>query len=65
MSTQQVVTLEAIYKKVVDLERDVSQIKKLLMEDAELRDDYVLRIKDIDLENSIMVEDFGERYGLK
>ena len=65
MSTQQVVTLEAIYKKVVDLERDVSQIKKLLMEDPELRDDYVLRIKDIDLENSIMVEDFGERYGLK
>jgi len=65
MSTQQVVTLEAIYKKVVDLERDVSQIKKLLMEDTELRDDYVLRMKDIDLENSIMVEDFEERYGLK
>ena len=65
MSTQQVVTLEAIYKKVVDLERDVSQIKKLLMEDTELRDDYILRMKDIDLEKSIMVEDFGERYGLK
>jgi len=65
MSTQQVVTLEAIYKKVVGLERDVSQIKKLLMEEPELRDDYILRMKDIDLEKSIMVEDFGERYGLK
>jgi hypothetical protein len=35
------------------------------MEDTELRDDYILRMKDIDLEKSIMVEDFGERYGLK
>jgi hypothetical protein len=59
------VTLEAIYKKVVHLERDVGKIKKSLMREPELRDDFILRMKDIDLEKSIMVEDFGKRYGLK
>jgi len=65
MSTQQEITLEAIYNKVVDLQRDVATIKKGLMEEPELRDDFILRMKDIDLEKSIMVENFGERYGLK
>ena len=65
MSTQQEITLEAIYKKVVDLQRDVATIKKGLMEEPELRNDFILRMKDIDLEKSIMVENFGERYGLK
>jgi hypothetical protein len=57
------VTLETIYKKVVNLQRDVTQIKKSLMEEPELRDDFILRIRDIDLEKSIIVEDFGKRYG--
>ena len=65
MSTQQEITLEAIYNKVVDLQRDVATIKKGLMEEPELRDDFILRMQDIDLEKSIMVENFGERYGLK
>jgi hypothetical protein len=59
------ITLEVIYKKVVDLQRDLGEIKKSLMEEPELRDDFVLRMRDIDLEKSIIVEDFGKRYGLK
>jgi len=59
------VTLEAIYKKVVDLQRDVGQIKKSLTEEPELREGFIMRMKNIDLEKSIMVEDFGKRYGLK
>jgi hypothetical protein len=59
------ITLEAIYKKVVDLQRDVTQIKKSLMEEPELRDDFILKMREIDLGKSILVEDFGKRYGLK
>jgi len=59
------ITLETIYKKVLDLQRDVSEIKKTLMEEPELRDDFILRMRDIELEKSIIVEDFGKRYGLK
>ncbi len=59
------ITLESIYKKVVDLQRDVAQIKKSLIEEPELRDDFILRMRDIDLEKAIIVEDFGKRYGLK
>jgi hypothetical protein len=59
------ITLETIYKKVVDLQRDIVQIKKSLIEEPELREDFILRMRDIDLEKSIMVEDFGKRYGLK
>jgi hypothetical protein len=59
------VTLETIYKKVVNLQRDVAQIKRSLLEEPELRDDFILRMRDIDLEKSIIVEDFGKRYGLK
>ena len=59
------VTLETIYKKVVDLQRDVSVIKRSLMEDAELREDFILRMRDIDREKAIVVRDFGKRYGLK
>jgi hypothetical protein len=59
------ITLETIYKKVVDLQRDVGEIKKSLMEEPELRDGFILRMRDIDLEKSIIVEDFGKRYGLK
>ena len=59
------VTLETIYKKVVDLQRDVGEIKKRLMEEPDLRDDFILRMRDIDLEKSIIVEDFTKRYSLK
>ena len=65
MSTQQDITLEDIYEKVVNLERDMAQIKKSLMEDPELRDDFILRMKNVELDESIIVEDFEERYGLK
>jgi len=59
------ITIEAIYKKVVALQRDVAQIRKTLLEEPELREDFVLRIRDIDLEKSIIVEDFKKRYGLR
>lgn len=59
------ITLETIYKKLIDLQQDIAQIKKSLIEEPELREDFILRMKDIDLEKSIMVEDFGKRYGLK
>jgi len=59
------VTLGTIYKKVINLQRDVAQIKKSLIEEPELREDFILRMRDIDLEKSIQVEDFGKRYGLK
>lgn len=65
MPTRQDITLENIYKMVVDLQRDVALIKKTLIEEPELRDDFVLRMRDIDLEKAIVVEDFGKRYGLK
>jgi hypothetical protein len=59
------VTLKVLYKKVIDLQRDVTQIKKTLIEEPELREDFILRMRNIDLEKSIPVEDFGKRYGLK
>ncbi len=59
------ITLETIYNKVVNLERDVAQIKKSLLEEPELRNDFILRMRDIDIEKSIIVKDFGKRYGLK
>jgi len=59
------VTLETIYKKVTDLHRDVVQIKKSLLEEPELREDFILRMRDIDLERSIMVDDYEKRYGLQ
>ncbi len=65
MTNRQDITLESIYRLVVDLQRDVALIKKTLMEEPELRDDFILRMRDIDLEKAIMVEDFGKTYGLK
>lgn len=59
------ITIETVYKKIIDLQRDVAQIKKTLLEEPELRGEFILRMKDIDLEKSIIVEDFGRRYGLK
>ena len=59
------VTLEAIYEQVLDLQNDVAELRKTIMEEPELRPDFIRRIRDIDREKSIMVEDFGKRYGLK
>jgi hypothetical protein len=59
------ITLETIYKKVTDLQRDVEMIKKGLLEEPELREDFISRMRDIDLERSIIVDDFEKRYGLK
>jgi hypothetical protein len=59
------ITLEVLYKKVTILQRDISQIKRSLIEEPDLRDDFILRMRNIGLEKSIPVEDFGKRYGLK
>jgi Tfp pilus assembly protein PilO len=59
------ITLETIYKKVTDLQRDIAQIKKSLLEEPELREDFILRMRDIDLERSIMIDNFENRYELQ
>ena len=59
------ITLETIYKKVNDLQREVAQIKKSLLEEPELREDFILRMRNIDLERSILIDDFENRYGLQ
>jgi len=65
MPAEQDITLEKIYKMLVGLQRDVSLIKKTFMEEPDLRDDFIARMRDIDLEKAISVEDFGKRYGLE
>ena len=59
------ITVETLYKKVVEMQRDISQIKKSLLEEPELRVGFIQRMKDIDLERSVIVKNFGKRYGLK
>ena len=59
------ITLETIYKKVTDLQSDIVQIKKSFLEEPELRENFILRMRDIDMERSIMVDDFENRYGLQ
>ncbi|MDA8079307.1 MAG: hypothetical protein M0Z79_10270 [Nitrospiraceae bacterium] len=59
------VTLETIYHKVADLERELVQLKKSLTEDPGMRESFIARMKDIDREKAIPVKDFGKRYGLK
>jgi len=58
-------TLEILYKKVTEMQEDIHQIKERLFEEPTLRDDFIKRIRDIDLEPSITVSDFGKRYSLK
>lgn len=65
MPTEQNITLEKIYKMLVGLQRDLSLIKKTFMEEPDLRDDFVARMRDIDIEKAIPVEDFVKRYGLE
>ena len=59
------ITTETLYKKVVELQRDIVQIKKSLLEEPELRAEFIQRMRDFDLEKSVTVKDFGKRYGLK
>jgi len=59
------VTLKGLYEKVSNLQRDITLIKKKLIEEPELREDFILRMQDIDLEKSLPVENFAKRYGLK
>ena len=59
------ITMETIYKKIVALERDMNTIKKYLIDEPKLRDDFIMRIRNIDFEETIVIKDFGERYGLK
>lgn len=65
MTTSENITLESIYKEIVSLKRDVAQIKKSLTEEPGLRDSFIARMKDIDREGSVRVEDFGRRYGIE
>lgn len=59
------VTLKGLYEKISILQRDIALIKKTLIEEPELREDFILRMQDIDLEKSIPVENFAKRYELK
>ena len=65
VSQMKQVTLKALYDKVSDLQRDIAKIKQTLVEEPELREDFIRRMRDIESENSIPVVDFGKRYGLK
>ena len=65
MPVRQDINIEKIYKMVVDLQRDVTLITRGLKEEPELRDEFILRMRDIDLEEAVMVKDFSKRYGLK
>jgi hypothetical protein len=59
------VTLDTIYKELVTLKRDVAKIKKNLLEEPELREEFIMRMRNIDQERSFKVKDFEKRYGLK
>jgi len=59
------ITLETIYKKVIRLQRDVDEIKKALIEEPELRNEFIVKMKDIDNEKSAMIKNFRYRYGIK
>ena len=65
MPAQKDINLEQIYKMISELQRDVALIKKCIIEEPELRADFIERMKDIDAEESIIVDDFGKRYGLE
>jgi hypothetical protein len=64
MSVQENITLETIYKMIVDLKHDMDLIKKGFIEEPELCDEFILRMRDINVQKSIKVNDFSKRYGL-
>lgn|GEM_PF-521967 len=63
--TNKAVTLDTIYKEIVTLKRDVANLRKNLLDEPELREEFILRMRDIDQEKSFKVTDFEKRYGLK
>ena len=65
MPVQKDINLEQIYKMISELQRDVALIKKCIIEEPELRADFIERMQNIDAEESIIVDDFGKRYGLE
>ena len=65
MPAQKDINLEQIYKMISELQSDVALIKRCLIEEPELRADFIEKMKDIDAEESIIVNDFGKRYGLE
>jgi len=64
MPARRDINLDQIYEMIAALQRDVALIKKCLIEEPELRADFVERMKAIDAEEAIIVEDFSKRYGL-
>ena len=65
MPVQKDINLEQIYKMISALQHDVALIKKCIIEEPELRADFIERMQNIDAEESIIVDDFGKRYGLE
>jgi len=59
------ITMKTIYEKVLSIEQDLNKIKKILLEEPELREDFIRRINKIDSEQMVIVKDFGEHYGLR
>ena len=64
MPAQKDINLEQIYRMISEVQRDVALIRKCLIEEPELRADFIEKMKDIDAEEAIIVEDFSKRYGL-
>ncbi|MDZ7724278.1 MAG: hypothetical protein U5R06_16100 [candidate division KSB1 bacterium] len=58
------ITIEKVYEMVVDLKRDMNFIKKKFVQEPDFCDEFILRMKDIDLEETVMVNDFCETYRL-
>jgi len=65
MSVKNDITIEKVYQMVVNLQQEMDFIKKKIMEEPDLRDEFILRMRDIDSEQIVMVKDFSKRYGLK
>ena len=59
------ITNKTIYKRVLALQQEVNQIKKLFLEEPPLLYSFIMKMKVIDAEKSIQIEDFGKRYGLR
>ena len=59
------ITNKTIYKRVLALQHEMNQIKKLFLEEPPLLHSFIIKIKEIDAEKSIRVEDFGKRYGIR
>jgi len=58
------ITLEILYKKVLELQRDINFIKEELSKEPELRPEFIKRMRDIELEEAVTIKNFAEKYGL-